>query len=94
MTSQGEIIRPKLRNEDASEVALNGSPTSVGILEGTARVALDPSTETLEPSSILVAPFTDPGWTPLFVNAGALITEVGGLMTTAQLSSANTTFRP
>ena len=30
---------------------------------------------------ILVAPFTDPGWTPLFINAGGLITEVGGAMT-------------
>ena len=30
---------------------------------------------------ILVAPFTDPGWTPLFVNAAGLVLEVGGLMT-------------
>ena len=29
----------------------------------------------------LVAPFTDPGWTPLFVHASAVVTEVGGLMT-------------
>jgi len=26
----------------------------------------------------LVAPFTDPGWTPFFVNAKGLVTELGG----------------
>ena len=41
----------------------------------------DPQTETLNPGDILVAPFTDPGWTPLFINAGGLIMEVGGAMT-------------
>jgi pyruvate,water dikinase len=29
----------------------------------------------------LIAPFTDPGWTPLFINAAGLVMEVGGLMT-------------
>ena len=45
------------------------------------KVILDPSVEALNPGEILVAPFTDPGWTPLFVNAAGLITEVGGMMT-------------
>ena len=35
----------------------------------------------LHKGEILIAPFTDPGWTPLFVNAAGLVTEVGGLMT-------------
>lgn len=30
---------------------------------------------------ILVAPFTDPGWTPLFQSASGLVMEVGGMMT-------------
>lgn len=30
---------------------------------------------------ILVAPYTDPGWTPLFHSAKALVTEIGGMMT-------------
>ena len=35
----------------------------------------------LHKGEILVAPFTDPGWTPLFINASGLVMEVGGLMT-------------
>jgi pyruvate,water dikinase len=60
---------------------LAGNPVSPGIVEGIARVVLDPTKETLQPGEILVAPFTDPGWTPLFINAAGLVMEVGGLMT-------------
>jgi pyruvate,water dikinase len=28
----------------------------------------------------LVAPSTDPGWTPLFMTAGGLVMEMGGMM--------------
>ena len=67
--------------DGAPQGALLGSPVSAGVYEGVAHVVLDPGRESLKPGEILVAPFTDPGWTPLFVNAGALVTEVGGLMT-------------
>ena len=33
------------------------------------------------PGEILVCPGTDPAWTPLFLSAGGLVMEVGGLMT-------------
>ena len=69
------------RGVDAPDGALVGSPVSAGVVEGIAKVIIDPARETLKPGEILVAPFTDPGWTPLFVNAAGLITEVGGLMT-------------
>ena len=35
----------------------------------------------MEKGDILVAPYTDPAWTPLFPLAAGLVTEVGGLMT-------------
>jgi len=35
----------------------------------------------LELGDILVTPHTDPSWSPLFVTAAGLVTEVGGLMT-------------
>jgi pyruvate,water dikinase len=34
----------------------------------------------VEPGEILVAPTTDPGWTPLFLTAGGLVTETGAVM--------------
>lgn len=81
ITSDGESPVVTFEVEDAPEGALLGNPVSAGIVEGVVRVIHDPQTETLLPGEILVAPFTDPGWTPLFINAGGLIMEVGGIMT-------------
>jgi pyruvate,water dikinase len=39
---------------------------------------MDPVGARLEPGEILVAPSTDPGWTPLFLTAGGLVMEMGG----------------
>ncbi len=58
--------------------ALAGSPASAGTVTGRARVVLDPVGAQLEPGEILVAPSTDPGWTPLFLTAGGLVMEMGG----------------
>jgi len=41
-------------------------------------VIIDPVGAHLEPGEILVAPSTDPGWTPLFLTAGGLVMEMGG----------------
>jgi pyruvate,water dikinase len=57
---------------------LNGTPASAGVVTGPARVILDPVGAHLEPGDILVAPSTDPGWTPLFLTAGGLVMEMGG----------------
>jgi rifampicin phosphotransferase len=58
--------------------ALVGTAASAGAVTGTARVILDPVGARLEPGEILVAPSTDPGWTPLFLTAGGLVMEMGG----------------
>jgi phosphohistidine swiveling domain-containing protein len=58
--------------------ALSGTPSSAGIVTAKARVILDPVGARLEPGEILVAPSTDPGWTPLFLTAGGLVMEMGG----------------
>ena len=57
---------------------LAGTPASAGTVSGVARVVLDPVGAHLEPGEILVAPSTDPGWTPLFLTAGGLVMEMGG----------------
>jgi pyruvate,water dikinase len=60
---------------------ISGSPVSPGVAEGIVRVVLDPASAQLAPGEILVCPGTDPAWTPLFMAAGGLVTEVGGMMT-------------
>ncbi|MBA2533684.1 MAG: phosphoenolpyruvate synthase, partial [Rubrobacter sp.] len=59
---------------------LSGTPASGGVVTAKARVILDPGEAGLEPGEILVAPSTDPGWTPLFLTAGGLVMEMGGPM--------------
>ncbi|MBC7473139.1 MAG: phosphoenolpyruvate synthase [Candidatus Sericytochromatia bacterium] len=80
LTSEGEkIIGKKDKSQNKNE--LSGNAVSSGIVEGIARVIFDPQKEVLKSGEILVTRFTDPAWTPLFIHAKALITEVGGLMT-------------
>ncbi|WP_091328021.1 PEP/pyruvate-binding domain-containing protein [Arthrobacter sp. cf158] len=67
--ASGENLRPG---------TLSGSPASAGQVTAPARVILDPVGAHLEPGEILVAPSTDPGWTPLFLTAGGLVMEMGG----------------
>ena len=81
MTGDGEIPVVQRERGELPADALLGSPASAGVVEGVARVIRDPTREVLQKGDVLVAPFTDPGWTPLFLNASALIMEVGGLMT-------------
>ncbi|WP_443613703.1 PEP-utilizing enzyme [Acididesulfobacillus acetoxydans] len=80
MTSEGEIITAK-QGRRVPAGALAGSPVSIGIVEGRARVVLRLDNANLEKGDILVAPYTDPAWTSLFPLLAGLVTEVGGLMT-------------
>jgi rifampicin phosphotransferase len=64
----------------ATPGTLLGTPASGGVVAGRACVILEPSSASLEPGEILVAPSTDPGWTPLFLTAGGLVMEMGGAM--------------
>jgi pyruvate,water dikinase len=60
---------------------MTGLPVSPGTARGKARVILDTgSKEIVRPGEILVAPFTDPGWTPYFMSAAAIVVDMGGLL--------------
>ena len=82
---EGEITDPStwpLRASgptgDPAPDVLRGIAVCPGIAEGRARVVLDPADPRgLEPDEILVAPITDPAWTPLFLGAAAVVVEVG-----------------
>jgi phosphohistidine swiveling domain-containing protein len=62
----------------SADGTLVGTAASAGAVTGPARVILDPVGAHLEPGEILVAPSTDPGWTPLFLTASGLVMEMGG----------------
>jgi pyruvate,water dikinase len=65
---------------DVTGHLLRGIPASPGRATGPARVILDPHAAQLAQGEILVAPSTDPGWTPLFLTASGLVMETGGAM--------------
>ncbi|WP_141993183.1 phosphoenolpyruvate synthase [Bacillus sp. B4EP4a] len=81
ITSDGEIIVGEYKRENLPAEAIVGLPVSSGVIEGRARVILSMEDADLEEGDILVTPFTDPSWTPLFVSIKGLVAEVGGLMT-------------
>lgn len=79
LTSEGEAPSAQIER-DAPEEALVGTGVSGGVVEGPARIVRDPTEETVENGEILIAPSSDPGWTPLFLNAAGMVVEVGGRM--------------
>jgi pyruvate,water dikinase len=65
--------------ENAAE--WEGDAVSAGVATGTAQVVFNPrEVADLGSDYVLVCPSTDPGWTPLFINARALIVERGGVL--------------
>ncbi len=67
---------------------LQGVPGCPGVVRGRARIVADPaSAGELEPGDILIAPLTDPSWTPLFMAAGGVVVNVGGQISHAIIVS-------
>ena len=91
LLSDGIEPEAQLMTTRKADGALTGTPASSGSVTGRARVIMDPVGAHLEPGEILIAPSTDPGWTPLFLTAGGLVMEMGranshganGVITTA-----------
>jgi rifampicin phosphotransferase len=66
---------------DTNARMLTGVAVSPGVATGPARVILRADVdEQVLPGEILVAPFTDPGWTPYFLRAAAIVMDQGGLL--------------
>lgn len=60
---------------------LRGVGVSPGVVTGRARVIVQADTnERVLPGEILVAPYTDPGWTPYFLPAAGIVVDIGGLL--------------
>lgn len=67
---------------------LEGISGSSGLASGRARIVRKPTDPgDFRPGDVLVAPVTDPGWTPLFVAAAAVVVEVGAQVSHAVIVS-------
>ena len=79
-------LEPITEQEAVSEATYEGQGISPGVASGPARIvrsveeALDID---LQPGEILIAPFTDAPWTPLFIPAAGVVVETGGVLSHA-----------
>ena len=73
--SRGRIPRPDFDDADGT---IAGTAVSPGIARGPVKILNDPFEKDVAPGDVLVAVTTDPGWTPLFINAAAVLLEIGG----------------
>ncbi len=76
-----EAVEPETLKAEQTDgtTQLQGIPGSPGIKEGTVQIVTSLyGAYTINRETILVVPYTDAGWAPLLVQAGALISEVGG----------------
>lgn len=76
--SRGRILRPPPREDGPG--LLRGMAVSPGIATGPIKILHAADEKRVEKGDVLVAYTTDPGWTPLFVNAAAIVLEVGGVL--------------
>jgi len=94
ISSQDEV--PTLEELEADQAARTAVPSAVpgevlagsagcrGVARGRARIVMDPADAVdLEPGDVLVAPITDPAWTPLFLPSAAVVVDVGALLSHA-----------
>jgi pyruvate,water dikinase len=76
--SRGRI--PQVKQPEGDPNTLVGFGISRGVGTGRVKVLRTPREKPIEKGDVLVAYTTDPGWTPLFVNAEAIILEVGSML--------------
>ena len=64
---------------------VEGIGVSSGVVEGVARVVLDPDFLEVEPGEILIAPITDPSWSTIMFISDALVVDLGGALSHAAI---------
>jgi pyruvate,water dikinase len=82
----GDALREWAKPVDANTTQLHGTPASSGLVEGIARVVhgVD-QMDTVQQGEILVAPTTNPSWTPVFSRISACVADGGGMMSHAAI---------
>jgi pyruvate,water dikinase len=92
---QGAIPSPSTWRSRSEEQVPRSEPRTItgmgvcaGIATGTARIVTRPDAPgDLSPGDILVAPLTDPAWTPLFLAAAGVVVDVGAQQSHAAIVS-------
>jgi len=74
-------VAPAAPKPDDNVTMLEGIPVSPGTVTGRAKLILrSDNHEQVLPGEILIAPFTDPAWTPYFVSAAGVVMDQGGML--------------
>lgn len=76
--SRGKILKSDNKKVKAGEIV--GDSVSFGVVKGKVKVMKTADEKKFENGDILVTKATDPGWTPLIINSGGIILEVGGML--------------
>lgn len=80
LRSDGVPIDEEPGQETTEAGVFRGTPVSAGIARGPVKVLNEPDPRAATDGDVLVMVFADPGWTPLFPRASAVVMEVGGAM--------------
>lgn len=80
------FVPGEMPHSTGSEEAVHGTPASRGTATGTVRVIRDESDfARLGSGDVLVCPYTNPAWTPLFSLASAVVVDAGGVASHAAI---------
>jgi pyruvate,water dikinase len=69
--------------QSSASVMVSGVGVSAGVVEGRARVVVDPDFDEVKPDEILIAPTTDPSWASIMFISAALVVDIGGALSHA-----------
>ena len=74
------------RSSDSGDALVSGTPACAGIVTGVARIIHGADDfEKLGAGEILVCPYTNPAWTPLFARAGGVVVDTGSIASHAAI---------
>jgi len=77
------VIPVSTAESERKGLIVRGIGACGGVVEGRARVVLDPTFGDVEEAEILIAPFTDPSWASVMFTSSALVVDIGGLLSHA-----------
>jgi len=80
LRSDGVPVGEDIPMEQTQDGVLHGTAVSAGCATGPVRILKEPDPLAMSDGDVIVMEFADPGWTPLFPRASAVVMEIGGLM--------------